>query len=338
LTFIDFKQFYLLRTRLDSVSGHHDNWGKAMLKLQRLLVVMDPSVDNQPALNRAKELSKASNAAVHCLSFVYNHACEEGVFSEIHFRDDFKRLLLEERENWLEDQVATVGLHQATQAVVWCEHAYEAAIAAMNEDDFDLVIRSAATHHSLLERILPHEDWNLLRHAPGPVLLVKKHRKQHKNSILCAVDATSKDPGHRAINDNILDIGEQFADALSSQMHIINAYPIASVAFTMLPAASAPNDLQNFLKRQHQNGCDRLAKRYNVPETNIHLIEGDPGSAIVEQGKALDVDLIILGTVAREGMKAVLLGNTAEQVLEYTDADVLAVKPEDGVSERWEEI
>ncbi len=308
-----------------------------MLKLQKLLVLMDPSVDNQPALNRAKELSDASKAQVHCLSFVYNHACEEGMFSDVQFREDFKRLLLEERQNWLEDKVATTELQDSSTEVLWCEHAYEAAIAAMNEDDYDLVIRSAASHHSLLDRILPHEDWNLLRHAPGPVLLVKKHRQQHKNRILCAVDATSKEPGHMAINDNIMALGEQFADLINSELHLMNAFPVVSVAFSMLPAVSVPDDLQSYVMKQHQNGCDRLAKRYNVPENQVHLIEGDPGAAIVDQGQFLDADLIILGTIAREGMKAILLGNTAEQVVEQTDADVLAVKPEDGVSDRWED-
>lgn len=309
-----------------------------MLKLQQLLVLVDPSVDNQPALKRAKELATKSGAAVHCLSFVYNHASEEGAFSEIDFREHFKSLLIEERTLWLEDQVATLGLIQAKLSVSWCEHAYEAAIRVMAEDDYDLVIRSAASHHSLLDRILPHEDWNLLRHAPGPVLLVKKHQQQHNHSILCAIDATSKDPGHGAINDNILAYGEQFADILSSQLHLMNAYPISSIAFSMLPSASTPNDLNTYLQKHHLTACERYARRYNIEEEHLHLTEGEPGDAIVDLGRNLDVDLIILGTVARSGMKAILLGNTAEQVVEQTDADVLAVKPEDGPIEKWHDL
>lgn len=309
-----------------------------MLKLQQLLVLVDPSIDNQPALKRAKELANVSGAAVHCLSFVYNHACEEGVFSEIEFRQHFKNLLIDERTRWLEDQVATVGLTHARVSVSWFEHAYEAAIAVMAEDNYDLVIRSAATHHSLLDRILPHEDWNLLRHAPSPVLLVKKHQQQHNHSILCAIDATSKDPGHAAINDNILSYGEQFADILNSQLHLMNAYPIASVAFSMLPSASTPNDLNTYLQKHHLNACERYARRYNIKEDHIHLVEGEPGATIVTQGHMLDVDLIVLGTVARLGMKAILLGNTAEHVVEKTDADVLAVKPEDGPIEKWHDL
>jgi nucleotide-binding universal stress UspA family protein len=44
------------------------------------------------------------------------------------------------------------------------------------------------------------------------------------------------------------------------------------------------------------------------------------------------MDLIVMGTVARTGLGGLLIGNTAESVLQRVDCSVLAVKPEGFVS------
>jgi universal stress protein E len=41
----------------------------------------------------------------------------------------------------------------------------------------------------------------------------------------------------------------------------------------------------------------------------------------------LDVDLIIMGTVARTGIPGFFIGNTAESILNQIDCSVLTIKP-----------
>ena len=43
-------------------------------------------------------------------------------------------------------------------------------------------------------------------------------------------------------------------------------------------------------------------------------------------------DLISIGTVGRSGVKGIVLGNTAERVLDTCDCSILTVKPDDYVS------
>ena len=46
----------------------------------------------------------------------------------------------------------------------------------------------------------------------------------------------------------------------------------------------------------------------------------------------IKAELVILGTVGRSGLGLTLLGNTAEQVIDKLDCDLLALKPKGFVS------
>jgi universal stress protein E len=46
----------------------------------------------------------------------------------------------------------------------------------------------------------------------------------------------------------------------------------------------------------------------------------------------LDPDLLVMGTISRAGLAGVLIGSTAERLLDRVDCSILAVKPEDFVS------
>ncbi|WP_268870400.1 universal stress protein [Marinobacter nauticus] len=41
-----------------------------------------------------------------------------------------------------------------------------------------------------------------------------------------------------------------------------------------------------------------------------------------------DIDLIVMGTVGRVGIPGLIIGNTAESILEQAKCSVLAIKPE----------
>ena len=53
--------------------------------------------------------------------------------------------------------------------------------------------------------------------------------------------------------------------------------------------------------------------------------------------KRLNAALTILGTVARTGLSGVLIGNTAEVVLDALESDVLVLKPDD-IIDRLEDL
>ena len=62
---------------------------------------------------------------------------------------------------------------------------------------------------------------------------------------------------------------------------------------------------------------------------------GDPIAAskvAADFAKTHDIDLIVMGTIARTGIPGLFIGNTAESILQRVDCSVLAVKPDGFVS------
>ena len=69
------------------------------------------------------------------------------------------------------------------------------------------------------------------------------------------------------------------------------------------------------------------AKEMNVNlQTDIIVATRSVASEIVDYADKLDADLIIAGTRGRSGLKRILLGSVASEILRYADCPVLIVK------------
>jgi nucleotide-binding universal stress UspA family protein len=69
-------------------------------------------------------------------------------------------------------------------------------------------------------------------------------------------------------------------------------------------------------------------------EPMISSTMSTPAEAIVEAAEKLDVDLIVLGSRGRRGLKATLLGSTSANVLHHATRPTLVIPSEDLASAR----
>ncbi len=79
------------------------------------------------------------------------------------------------------------------------------------------------------------------------------------------------------------------------------------------------------LRRQ---GMERLLAKLSLAKNRCHLVLGSPEEAIPKFATREGIDLIVMGTVARTGIPGLLIGNTAEKILDSVECDVLSIKPE----------
>jgi universal stress protein E len=304
-----------------------------MLDINHILVVLDSDHPEQHAFDRALALASSVKADITILGSCYEGYCEESSSLEIETKHKIKAALINNCELWLESfatEAEKLGIEISTE-VHWQKNLHNAVMASMNATGFDLVIKGTKHHHGIVDRIFTHSDWNILRHCPAPVLLVKSSRPWVNNRILASIDATSHDEGHRLINENILDFAEHLADHFSTDLHLVNSYPMVALAFAMVPEVTAPDDIQKYITEQHRVECERYAEKYSINDDHIHITEGDPDDVLEIMAKEIEADLVVIGSVAREGFSGVLLGNTAERIVDRVSADVLVIKPLDGV-------
>lgn len=304
-----------------------------MLDINHILVVLDSDHPEQHAFDRALALASSVKADITILGSCYESYCEESSSLEVETKHQIKSALMNNCELWLESFVSegkSKGLEISTE-VHWQKNLHNAVMASMNKSNFDLVIKGTYPHLGIVDRIFTHSDWSLLRHCPAPVLLVKSSKPWANNRILASIDATSHDEGHRLINENILDFAEHLSDHFKTDLHLVNSYPMVALAFAMVPEVTAPDDIQKYITEQHKNECEQYANKYSINDDHIHITEGDPDDVVEIMAKEIEADLIVIGSVAREGLSGVLLGNTAERIVDRVSADVLVIKPLDGV-------
>jgi nucleotide-binding universal stress UspA family protein len=69
-----------------------------------------------------------------------------------------------------------------------------------------------------------------------------------------------------------------------------------------------------------------------VPPNARHFVTADLEQELVDHRTTNGIDLVVMGTVARSGIRGLVMGNTAERVLQRLRGSVLAVKPPGFVS------
>ena len=66
---------------------------------------------------------------------------------------------------------------------------------------------------------------------------------------------------------------------------------------------------------------------FPIPEDHIHLRQGTPQEELTAAVERLDADFVVMGSVSRSALDRMLLGSTAERVLDHVTCDLLLVKP-----------
>ena len=136
-------------------------------------------------------------------------------------------------------------------------------------------------------------------------------------NILVAVDLG-------ATTETVVERAAALARDHHAQLHVLHV--IEPLTFTY--GGDIPMDfsaIQEEILGQAKQQLNKLCENLGVAEANRHLVTGRPESEIPSQAKAINGDLIVIGTHARWGL-ALLLGSTTDGVMHSAECDVLAVK------------
>jgi nucleotide-binding universal stress UspA family protein len=86
------------------------------------------------------------------------------------------------------------------------------------------------------------------------------------------------------------------------------------------------------LAERFRSRLDELAGPLRDPdhEVEVECVQGIPPEVIVRRAEELGADLIAMGTHGRSGMAHLLLGSTAERVVQHARCPVLTVRRPEG--------
>jgi len=112
-------------------------------------------------------------------------------------------------------------------------------------------------------------------------------------------------------------------------LHALHAYvPLPVTAFPYAPISA--DTVSRVVARSVQTAgrkLGRAVRAVNIPPSRRHIVPRHPADAIEETARATHSSIVVMGAIARSGLKRLVIGNTAEKVLSRISCDILVVKP-----------
>lgn len=188
-------------------------------------------------------------------------------------------------------------------------------------NDFDLIIKAGHRSESLFHTPC---DWQLIRNLSIPVLIASQQRWKCKHVVMAAVDPTSNDDDHRELNKTILGWTKKWAQTFDAELHIVYSIPVSNL-LKQLDVI----DVREY-ERKHRDEAEQqlatLLSDFEMPNVHMHVTAGPPEKTIPHWADELKAELVIMGSMGRQGIKGLLVGNVAEKVMHHLRTDSLIVE------------
>lgn len=302
----------------------------------KILVVADINHDEQPALARAIQLAQQSTSSSNITFFlsIYDFSYDMTSMLSVDERDAMRRGVIHQREQWMR-KVAEPYIDSSVQfevKVVWHNRPYEAIIAEIFYGEHDILIKGTRKHDVLESVIFTPTDWHLLRKCPTPVLLVKNSDWPQNANIIASVHVGSENPAHIDLNDCMVEQLKSLTTRLGATPYLVNSYPVTPANITIELPEFDPMTYTDAVRGHHLMAMKALRQKHGIDESQTLVEQGLPEDVIPQAAEKLNAAMVILGTTGRTGLSAVFIGNTAEQVIDKINCDVLALKPHGYVS------
>ena len=307
-----------------------------MTAIRRILAaVKDPGARRLPGVRKAARLAAALGAELvlyHAIAEPLYVGGIDGTVAPLYDSPpDVERHIREAHRARLEriaHRLRRTGI-KVTVGVEWDYPPFEAIVREACRIGAGLIVAEQHPGRHFAAGFLHLNDWELLRLAPMPVLLVKQARAFRQPVVLAAVDPDHTYAKPARLDQQILRLGATVARALNGTLHAAYAYvPLPLTAFS---AGALSDDevggLEARAARAARTKLQRAVQSVGVPQRRQHTLARHPVDAIAQVASRTGSSIVVMGAISRSGLKRLLIGNTAERVLDRLSCDVLIVKP-----------
>jgi len=303
-----------------------------MQNVKRILVaIKDPGARTLPAVRKAAQLAKAFGAELELFHSLSQTILIDALQAQHVDLEDYEREQVERTVARLETIAARLRRHRidVTVAAEWDHPPSEAIVRRAVRRKVDLVVAERHAGRHVAGWMLSYTDWELLRLSPCPVLIVKSPRPYHRPTIVAAVDPLHQHAKPVRLDAEILKTTGALRTALKGSMQVVHVYPppvVVSAGWVAGPIVMPGAD-GRAAEQQARAALDAELERLPLPPHKVTVLEGVPRETIPATAKALKASMVVMGAVSRSGLKRLLIGNTAEAVLDALPCDVLIIKP-----------
>jgi len=302
------------------------------MAIRRILVaVNDLKGKTLPAVLKAAQLARACNAKLELF-----HAVATPLYTDLYDLEDrglesLEQTLRQQAHRQLESIADNLRQHSIRVGVsaAWDFPVYEAIVRRARQIKADLIVASRHTGRHTLPWLLGLTDWELVRVSPIPVLLVKNPHAYRHPAVLAAIDPAHAFEKPLKLDKAILRMGETIRAAMRGSLHAVHAYARVPFEFVTQEGVSPAGllDVERRAARIAALRFERALRATRVTRARRYLVARPPIDAIVDAARQTKSSIVVMGAVSRSGFKRLLIGNTAERILDKLSCDVLVVKP-----------
>jgi len=200
-------------------------------------------------------------------------------------------------------------------------------IHAVQQEGYDLVMTGTRGVSGWKQFLVGSTAKRLIRKCPSAVWIVKAEHVQAPTVILAPSDFS--DVSRKAVLK-----GLGLAEKSGAEFHLAHVIDSRDVPEDLMEHLPPGRSIRDEITQKATERFNEFIASLGPCSVNIvsHLAWGYPWQEIARIASQSRTDLITMGTVGRSGVKGVLLGNTAERILDTCDCSILVVKPDDYVS------
>jgi len=309
-----------------------------------ILVVCDGDPDDAEGVRRAAEIAARHGARLTALTVAdcagdIDHLAGFSGRGRAEIEDGLRADMLER----LRATVKTARPQVTPDLAVAIGRPFRAIIADVLANGRDLVVKMAEPFDARHRYLFTSTDQHLLRKCPCPVWLAMPQATQPPASILAAIDLGDGDAdaaGQDPLNRTILSTAMWAAAATGATIHVTHVWeaPAEDLVRRWTDDAEEARRYTAAIEDRRRQALGALIAAMTAEHPEMagalrpHLARGRPREVIPAHIDAMGADLLVIGTLGRTGVPGLIIGNTAEDVLNAVDCSVLTVKPPGYVS------
>ena len=299
----------------------------------KILVILEPDVHPTTVVDRAIWLATLQQCDLEFLLCDPDvGALREGFFVSNEARDIARRIRAAQEEIVadLANSAIVAGLRASTDVLE--ERPVGDAVLQRALDMNPRYVMKGTQYHSVAQRsMFVDTDWQLIRGCPYPLWLVKPQDFRHKPVVVAAVDPTHSHDKPAELDQIIIASARAIADGAGGEVHLLHTYHRLvgvgrEATRTFKPIKLPVDELSKKIQAEHHAKLEALARANGIDAKHTHQLPGDTKELLPTFARTHGADLVVMGALARWGIKRAILGSTAERVLDHLPCDILIVR------------
>jgi nucleotide-binding universal stress UspA family protein len=297
--------------------------------LKRILVFAPHEDRSGRAAALAGQLAARTGASVTLLRVLEEKLTTVASRENAEAQESIRRLLVEVETQQVEALASRLRSNGTDVSVEVCWGVpWEAVLDRVRRDDVDLVVKPASGLKRRGRVFFGATALHLFRKCPCPVWVVGDDGRL-PNRLLAALDPSGA-THRKLIAARILDWAEHVSGWSDAEIHVGTAWNAAGVE--LVRERLTDDEWKQFMDEARDEVSADLERALadregSIPANRVHLVQGIAHEVLADLVRDREIDLVIMGTLAREGMIGDQLGETAETMIREVESSVLTIPP-----------